>query len=223
LAGSGSDTRSRDFIFEHREPGAGFRRVVFTEDPGLLRAGFDGRRTLWQLGFEAVTGTVVWNQRRADLRRAAGAGTVPLIWSRDLRGDTFDASVRPPAPAAGKAGHILSERRMTGPALLVNRVIGAVGRGQLRTCFVPAGVPFLAENHVNVICRRGVDPGLDRRSGVPGDGSSPGQAAVDDNPVAFAWQDLQAALETPAAGDRARILTGNTQLSATELTHLLPV
>jgi adenine-specific DNA-methyltransferase len=223
VAGSGSDTHGRDFIFEHREPGAGFRRVVFTEDPGLLRAGFDGRRTLWQLGFEAVTGNVVWNQRRADLRRAAGTGTVPLIWSRDLRGGTFDPSVRPPAPAAGKAGHIISERRMTGPALLVNRVIGAVGRGQLRTCFVPAGVPFLAENHVNVICRRGVDTDLGRRSRVPGAGSPPGKAVAEDKPAGIDWQELQTALETPGAGDRARILTGNTQLSATELTHLLPV
>ena len=60
------------FVFEHDEPEAGFRRVVFTESPERLRQGFDGRRTLWQLGYEAVTGTVVWNQRRADLRTRPG-------------------------------------------------------------------------------------------------------------------------------------------------------
>lgn len=192
----------RDFVFERSEPEAGFRRVVFTESPERLRRGFAGRRTLWQLGLEAVTGTVVWNQCRADLRREPGAGTVPLVWSRDLRGGTFIAEGRSAVAGSeadgGRPGFIRSERRMTGPALLVNRVVGAVGRGELRCAFVPEGAEFLAENHVNVIRSR-------------------------DGRFRSDWKELQAALEAPGTGDRARLLTGNTQISATELTHLLPV
>ncbi len=202
--------RDGDFVFEHDQPGTDFRRVVFTEAPDLLRQGFDGRRTLWQLGYEAITGTVVWNQRRADLRKRPGSGTVPLAWSRDLRGGAFDpanrrgSGDRRDARVAGsKPGHIRSERRLTGPALLVNRVIGAVGRGEIRTALVPAGMEFLAENHVNVIRPRS-DP------------------EAPESPL-FDWQQLQAALEDPGAGNRARLLTGNTQLSASELTHLLPL
>ena len=93
---------------------------------------------------------------------------------------------------------------MIGPALLVNRVIGAVGRGEIRTAFVPEGMEFLAENHVNVI-----RPRTDRRL-LP-------------KAPRLGWRQLQAALEAPGAGDRARLLTGNTQLSASELTHLLPL
>jgi hypothetical protein len=98
---------------------------------------------------------------------------------------------------------VRSERRLRGPALLVNRVIGAVGRGELRTALVPDGREFLAENHVNVVRLRT-------------DGAAPDPPALD-------WQQLQAAIEAPGTGDRARLLSGNTQLSATELTHLLPV
>lgn len=194
------------FVFEHSEPEAGFRRVVFTESPDRLRRGFEGRRTLWQLGYEAVTGTVVWNQRRRELSPTAGAGTVPLVWSRDLCGGIFEPGAdrdRSGRPDSGnrdrRPGHILSRRRLTGPALLVNRVVGAVGRGELRTLLVPEGAEFLAENHVNVVRRR---PGA---------------------PSVIGWQDLQRSLASGAAADRVRMLTGNTQISARELTHLLPL
>ncbi len=173
----------RDFVFEHDQPGAGFRRVVFSEHPERLQRRFRDRSTLWQLGYEAVTGTVVWNQRRADLRESAGPGTVPLIWSRDLRGGSFNPcgglKIAAGAEGDGKHGHIVSDRRLCGPALLVNRVIGAVGRGDLRTALVPDGAEFLAENHVNVIRRRSAtatDP-------------EPPEPAID-------WSSLQQALET---------------------------
>jgi len=220
----GSPT-GRSFVFERSEPSVGFRRVIFSQHPERLREGFEGRRTLWQLGYEAVTGTVVWNQRRADLRTVPGPGTVPLVFSRDLRGGALDhdgiegasgpretqtGRARSRVDVAGtekaslaKAGHIASERRLTGPALLINRVIGAVGRGELRTALVSEGVEFLAENHVNVIRLR-TDP------------DAPGRPGLD-------WQQLQAAIEQAGTAGRARLLTGNTQLSATELTHLVPV
>ena len=55
----------------------------------------------------------------------------------------------------------------------------------------------------------------------------PGRASVSDSadPSAsrLSWKQLQAAVEATGTGDRARLLTGNTQLSATELTHLVPL
>ena len=218
-----SGVQGSGFVFERSEPASGFRRVLFSERPERLREGFEGRSTLWQLGYEAVTGTVVWNQRRTELRESAGPGTVPLVWSRNLRGGTLHlehlkargaakgippARATRPEPGPGgsgkaKADHIVSRRGLTGPALLVNRVIGAVGRGELRTALVPEGAKFLAENHVNVIRPRS-DP------------------AAPDRPR-LGWQRLQAAFEAPGTVDRARLLTGNTQISATELTHLVPL
>ncbi len=182
------------FLFERSCGESGFRRVVFTADPELLAAQFDGRRTLWGLGYEAVTGTVVWNQRRADLRKAAGDGAVPLVWSHNLRAGEIVLGERP-----GKPQYVSGAEPDRGPAVLVNRVVGSVGRGELRTALVPEGMEFLAENHVNRVRER--------------EGATP----------LVGWDELHAMLAGPGAAERIRMLTGNTQLSATELTHLLPL
>ena len=201
--GHGPSGSVHPFVFEHRDDEAGFRRVIFSRNPHELEAGFDGRQTLWQLGFEAVTGTIVWNQHRDALRAQAGPDTVPLVWSRDLQGGTLDLEPDPGGlrkrPAESRPGFIVGARALSGPALLVNRVVGSVGRGTLRTGLVPAGSAFVAENHVNVVRPR---------SGV---------RQVTD------WQELQDRLCGPHVVERLRTLTGNTQISATELTHLLPV
>ena len=214
-----SGPSGQPFVFERRDEDADFRRVIFSRNPEELEAGFEGRQTLWQLGYEAVTGTVVWNQHRDALRRQAGPESVPLVWSRDLQGGTLNLvrgpSARPRqlaqsvrerrgggagrSPADSKPGFVTGRPALSGPALLVNRVVGSVGRGELRTGLVPAGTGFVAENHVNVIRPR---PRLRQLAG---------------------WEELQARLSRPGVGDRLRLLTGNTQISATELTHLLPL
>lgn len=182
------------FLFERSCAESGFRRVVFTADPALLAAQFEGRRTLWQLGYEAVTGTVVWNQRRSDLREAGADGAVPLIWSHNLRDGEIVLGDR-----AGKPQYVTGTGPERGPAVLVNRVVGSVGRGELRTALVPEGMEFLAENHVNRLRVR--------------EGATP----------LVGWDELHGMLADPAAAERIRMLTGNTQVSATELTHLLPL
>ena len=182
------------FLFERTCPESGFRRVIFTAEPEVVAAQFEGRRTLWELGYEAVTGTVVWNQRRADLRENRGDGAVPLIWSHNLRSGELVLGAR-----ANKPQYVVATETDRGPAVLVNRVVGSVGRGELRTALVPEGMEFLAENHVNRIRERA--------------GATP---AVD-------WTELHGMLADEAAAERIRMLTGNTQISATELTHLLPI
>ncbi len=182
------------FLFERSCPESGFRRVIFTPEPEILAAQFGGRRTLWELGYEAVTGTVVWNQRRADLRKTAADGSVPLIWSHNLRGGKVELGVR-----ADKPQYVTGAPPDSGPAVLVNRVVGSVGRGELRTALIPDDMDFLAENHVN---RIRVRPGSRPEVG---------------------WEELHALLADESAAERIRMVTGNTQISATELTHLLPL
>lgn len=172
---------------------SGCSRLVLAEDPLRLAAEFAGRRTLAQLGYEAVTGTVVWNQHRQALRERPVDGTVRLLWSSNvgLGGRLVDDPCRP--------GWIVAERALVGPALVVNRVVGAVGTPRLRCALVPADEPFLGENHVNVV-----------------------RARTDQTPQ-VGWDELLAALRKPEVTERVRLLTGNTQVSATELTHLLPL
>ena len=77
-------------------------------------------------------------------------------------------------------------------------MVGAVGRGELRAALIPEGVEFIAENHVNLIRPR--EDGFE----------------ID-------WEVVLASLSRPEVADRVRLLTGNTQISARELTHLLPL
>jgi adenine-specific DNA-methyltransferase len=183
-----------DFHLRRTCPEAGFSRTIFSTDPAALEREFEGRETLWDLGFEAVTGTVVWNQHRERLVRSEGRGAVPLIWSHNIESGEVVLATDHKRPQ-----YVLGQEPLRGPALVVNRVVGAVGRGELRAALVPEGMEFVAENHVNVIRAR---PAVSQR---------------------LAWEDLLAAMSSPGIASRVRRLTGNTQISAKELTHLLPL
>jgi adenine-specific DNA-methyltransferase len=169
-------------------------RLIFTPDPARLARHFAGRRTLHELGFEAVTGTVVWNQNRARLRRARAGGAIPLIWSHNIVGGAIELRDDHRRPQ-----YIVGKESIRGPAIVVNRITGAVGGGELRAGLVGRGVEFVGENHVNVIrARAGATPR------VP-------------------WRKLLSMLRDARVRERVRALTGNTQISATELTHLIPL
>lgn len=174
-------------------PESGFRRTIFSQRPELIEREFAGRSTLWQLGYEAVTGTVVWNRHKPALARGPERGAVPLLQSHNVQ----------PGKLVLDEGHsrpqYIRGEPLTGPALIANRVVGAVGRGEMRVAPVPPGMGFLAENHVNVIRRR------------------------KDAEPALGWDGLLDAITRPEVAARIRLLTGNTQISATELTHLLPL
>ncbi len=195
-AGDGGPV-TEPFVFERGSPGAGFHRILFTDAPEKLAWQFESHRTLWQLGYRASTGTIVWNQHREQLKDAPGQGAVRLFWSHDLGPPAGRSSARD----RGKPAYVAGCEPRFGPAMLVNRVVGAVGRGELRTAFIGDGEAYLAENHVNVIRLRDDT----------------------DGPPAIGWKQLRESLEGPEMIERVRLLTGNTQISASELTHLLPL
>lgn len=212
----------------------GFRRTIFAENPSDLETSFHGRKSLFELGYEAVTGTIVWNQHRSDLRHEATNGEVPLIWAQNIGNgqldgfadikrshakpafDKADVDVARPANAGearrnhaepafsadrAERPHFIATCKptMAGPAIVANRIVGAVGAGELRCSLVPESMEFLAENHVNVIRPHGeFEPSLD-------------------------WSELLHRLQSPEIATQIRLITHNTQLSAAELTHLVAV
>lgn len=173
------------------------RRKIFAESPHELAAQFEGRSTLHSLGYEAHTGTVVWNQRRDQLRQAEEPGAVPLFWAHNIDSDSDEVVLVPDHPK--RPQFVVGVTPETGPAIIVNRITGSVGAGSLRCALVPPGMRFVAENHVNV-----VKPLFE--------GSELVQPA-----------ELLERLRAPAVTSGVRMLTGNTQVSATELTHWIPV
>lgn len=180
--------------FTRRCPQSGFKRTIFAEDPSTYEELFQGRRSLFELGFEANTGTIVWNQVKDRLRSSFSKETVPLIWAHNLQGGEIVLGNNP-----RKKQYVVTSRRQYGPAILVNRIVGSVGGGSIRCAFAPENFEFVGENHTNVVTPRNFHEDL-----------------VD-------WGHLLRALMSQETAERVRLLTGNTQVSATELTHLLPI
>lgn len=186
---------SNRHVFARRLPNGSMRRA-FSEDPERLEQMFSGRRTLHELGYTARTGQVVWNQARDRLRVLPGSdGAVRLIWARDIQeGRLSEALIDEKKPS-----FVVNQECLSGPAIVVNRIVGAVGKARIRAAVVPDDLPFVGENHVNVIVPR------------------------EDATQLITPDELCRILCDPDTGERLSQITGNTQVSATELNHLLPL
>jgi adenine-specific DNA-methyltransferase len=183
------------FVFRKSQPEANYSRTIFCADPQRLESTFIGAKTVWELGYSVHTGTVVWNQARERLYSSMVPNSTRLLWAHDIS-ETGEISQE---PLNLKPSWIMNARPEYGPAILVNRIVGSVGNARVRAATVPEGFRFVGENHVNVIVAR------------------PGASQL------CSFQQLYDALTDPAIASKVMSITGNTQLSASELCHLLPV
>ena len=190
----------RRHVFTSRSSVNGFERTILAEAPSELEQASKCGRTLFELGYEAVTGSIVWNQHKSALRQTSGTSAVLLIWAHNITdgrsitdGLSLNGSGRRPQYIQAK------QPSLEGPAIVTNRVVGPVGAAQFRCALVPEGMKFFGENHVNVIRPHGeFTPLLD-------------------------WGELLESLRNPGTVQAVRMFTGNAQISATELTHLVPL
>lgn len=116
-----------------------------------------------------------------------------FIWSHNIKNGRIVLGAKP-----GKPQYIITGNPDTGPAIVVNRITGTTGLTSLRAAVIPKGQTFLAENHVNVI--------------------TPPTSIPDRKLKEYAMQLMSE--ETAAV---LKQITGNTQISKTELAHLLPI
>ncbi|MCX8185267.1 MAG: N-6 DNA methylase [Sulfolobales archaeon] len=168
--------------------------TVLSEKAGELTKLLENSLTLEDLGYEVVTGRVVWNEHRDKLTRDSESGIL-LIWSHNIKSGKLVLDNKPERPQYVKWP---LEKAFRGPAIVVTRVVGHPKRANLEAALVPDGVVFVAENHVNVV--------------IP-----PKDAVVDELREIVEW------LNSEKAQSIVRALTGNTQLSKSELKHLIPI
>jgi adenine-specific DNA-methyltransferase len=181
--------------FEVRDFVSGVSSLVFCEDPGSFAKLYEGSVSLASLGYEAVTGPTVWNQHKDSLTNEADSdSTVPLLYARNLVEGGIELS-----PDSRRPQYIRGARYMSGEAIVVNRIIGGVGKGVIKAAFIPEGYRFAAENHLNVIRPK---------AGLP---------------QKVSLRELFGLITAPEIVEKARTLTGNTQLSAKEWTYLIPI
>lgn len=167
--------------------------LILSENPTELRLLYENSLSLYELGYEAVTGTTVWNQYKEQLTNIEDQTTIPLLYARNITPAGIVLS-----PDERRPQYIRNGKSVVGPAIVVNRIIGGVGKGQIKAATIERGFRFAAENHLNIIRE------------------SPGRKQMVDFATLFEM------ITTESTRDKARKLTGNTQLSATEWSHLIP-
>lgn len=173
---------------------ATYNDFIITDNRSGIEAYWgEGKKSLHDLGFTVKTGPIPWNQYKGQFV-TEGEG-LPLLYSKDITSE-HKLVLSEKIPSERRYLPASLGKQLTAPAIIVNRVVGSLSRPSLKFAYVSEN--SFAENHVNVIQHSNVEA-LEALFTV--------------------LEELDAAL----VASYLQALTGNTQLSATELLHLLPV
>lgn len=153
----------------------------------------EGKKSLHDLGFTVKTGPIPWNQYKNQF--VTEEDGLPLLYSKDITGD-HKLVLSDKIPGERRYLPASLGKQLNAPAIIVNRVVGSLARPSLKFAYVDES--SFAENHVNVIQH------------------------ADTNALGALFTVLEE-LDPAELASYLQALTGNTQLSATELLHLLPV
>jgi adenine-specific DNA-methyltransferase len=187
------------FIFSHNGI------TIFTPEWKSLQNTFSSAKTLSELGFVVKTGNVVWNQRKDYLSN--DNNDTLLIWADNITKNGFSLNDHKTTTTSKKTNkkikkyqyikNIKKEELQNGPVIVVNRISGVGKSASLRACLYNNKKGFVCENHVNVI------------------------SATKD--ACMTIQDLLPHIQKYQAMKVIRKITGNTQVSKTELEKLFPI
>lgn len=192
------DKNKGDYIFKKN----GIQ--IFTERPNYLERAFKDKTSLHDLGFIAKTGRLVWNQNKDLLTNDPQKG-VPLIWAHNITSRGLQIPVKNRKPQ-----YVMTNGCDTGPAIVVNRITGTVGETKLKAAIIPEGMKFIGENHVNVI----FPPSKNEQLEIIPSAKKRKKTSL---------QDIVNQLRSKEKLEVIQYITGNTQISKTELENLFPI
>lgn len=174
-----------------------FRRgsfLIFSEEAEALEKAFRGSKTLKELGYKVKTGKIIWNENKDRLTNDP-EGSITLIWSHNIKKGKLVLEAKQRKPQYIKIEHRKAD---IGPAIAVKRVVGHPKRASIEAALIPPGLPFAAENHVNVIY-------------------PPKEASLEE------MREIVEQLNSDETQKIIRMITGNTQISKRELEELVPL
>lgn len=119
--------------------------------------------------------------------------SIPLIWAHNITENGLKFFHK-----KNKYQYVRINNYDCGPAIVTNRITGTVKKGQLKAAIIPKGMKFIAENHVNVI--------------FPGPNSNH-----------LSLEEITRQLMSKEKLEILQQITGNTQISKTELEKLFPL
>jgi len=180
--------------------------LIFSEDPKYLEKAFENKITLHDLRYEVKTGRLTWNQNKHLLTNNS-KGNIPLIWAHNITPE----GLKFPIISDERPQYVKRNDFDVGPAIVVNRITGTVKSAKLKSAIIPPGMKFIAENHVNVI--------------FPSSKQKQMKMILGDSPpkVNLTIEDIAKQLSSKENLRVVENITGNTQISKTELEKLFPV
>lgn len=187
--------RSKKFIFDFNNVVKSSPKklpIIFTSDRKNMVKAWKGRKNLFELGFSVKTGTTVWNLRK-EYFDVNNNQNAPLLYSKDIS----------PKNVLALSMKLNDKRYLpktlpgcqSNPSIIVNRIVGSLNNPQIRFALVELP-SYFTENHLNVISSTNLKE-LKRLAKKFKENSS--------------W-----------LPEYLKALTGNTQISATELQYLIP-
>ena len=195
--------------------------TVFSTEYQRLKELSSKGKTLEELNFNVFTGNLVWNQQKKFMSN--DPTNQPLFWASNiedgrlefpnssltkhkekgqyvskynttLKVSKFELSLKP--HRTRKKNIILDIKPITEKSIVLNRVTGAGSNAKIRAAIVDVPTGYYTENHVNYIIR-GED-------------------------CEHTLEQLLKALRSDETIEFIQMLTGNTQISKTELQKIIP-
>ena len=180
--------------------------LIFSEGANDLEKTFRDKITLHDLKYGVKTGRLVWNQHRHLLTNNS-SGNIPLIWAHNIG----DGELKFPIHREDKPQYVKTKNYDVGPAIVVNRITGSINSIKLKAAIIPVGKKFIAENHVNVI--------------YPPTKKTQLNLGFADNSkqIKLPLEEVVKQLSSKEKLETLKNITGNTQISKTELEKLFPI
>ena len=181
--------------------------LIFSEEVKYLENAFKNKIALCDFGYEVKTGKIIWNENKNLLTNDQRKGVL-LIWAQNITSTGLNLFTNNKKPQ-----YIKKDNPNIGPAIVVNRITGSVKTAKLKAAIVPPGMKFFAENHVNVITPpKNI---VQRQLELSNDKTIKKQS--------ISLDEVAKQLSSQEKLKVIRNITGNTQISKTELERLFPI
>lgn len=169
--------------------------TIFTEDKKFLNKAYKNTVSLKDIGYTVKTGSIIWNEHKEKLTNDKNNSTL-LIWASNINNGKIIIGYTKGKPQYIK--NISNDLIIKSRVVVVNRITGSSKDINIKAAIVNEK-EFVCENHVNVIY-------MSKNANCN-----------------YSLEDILKALQDKTNIKVMRLISGNTQISKTELERLLPI
>lgn len=169
--------------------------TIFTEDKKFLNKAYKNTVSLKDIGYTVKTGSIIWNEHKEKLTNDKNNSTL-LIWASNINNGKIIIGYTKGKPQYIK--NVSNDLIIKSRVVVVNRITGSSKDINIKAAIVNEK-EFVCENHVNVIY-------MSKNANCN-----------------YSLEDIFKALQDKTNIKVMRLISGNTQISKTELERLLPI